>query len=261
MAVDVFRERVDHDVGAVLQRTLQGRRREGRIHHDLDPRLAGDVRQRPDVEHLAGRVDGGLEIDEAGPGRQRPAQVRRVRQVDPDGLEPEPGQALVDQRRGVRVERVVDDDLVAMAEHRQEQGTDRRHARARHDAGFGAFEVGDAAFQQVLGGVVLAPVEEVVALLRDDGLGGGDVGEGEGRRHVDRRRHGAALPERIVAVVDGPGLEAERAVGPVRRHGASPERAGAGTPARAGMASSSAGRSRPPWTAEASSSSSISHRP
>ncbi len=107
----------------------------------------------------------------------------------------------------------MNDDLVAGFDQRQEERGDGRHAGGCHDGSLRAFEVGDPALEQVLRRIVLAPVKEAMRLVGDHRIGCGDVGKGEGRGHVDWRRHGAAILERVVTRVDRPRLESEDAIG------------------------------------------------
>ena len=117
----------------------------------------------------------------------------------------------------------MDDDLVTRVHQRQEQRGDRGHARGRDDRRLRALEIGDPALEQILGRIVFAPIEEAVRLVGDDRIGGFDVGKSEGRGHVDRRRHGASILQRIVAGMNRAGLEAESAIGEMRRHYVGPE--------------------------------------
>ena len=66
MAVDVFGERVQHDIGTMLDGSLQCRGSEGAVDGDLHAARMGTFRDRGDVENGAQRIDRGLEIDEPG---------------------------------------------------------------------------------------------------------------------------------------------------------------------------------------------------
>src|SRR5207247_7834751 len=50
VAADVFRRRVHHDIGAPLERAAQIGRGDRVVYHERDARLAGDFRDRLDVD-------------------------------------------------------------------------------------------------------------------------------------------------------------------------------------------------------------------
>ncbi len=67
MAVDVFGGRVDHDVGAQLQRPLQGGRQEGVVARHLGPRGMGAATDLGDVGDAQQGVGRGLDQHQLAP--------------------------------------------------------------------------------------------------------------------------------------------------------------------------------------------------
>src|ERR1019366_6418691 len=66
VAADPLRGRVEDDVGAVVERTAEKRRRERVVHDERHPRRMGDTRERFEVGHVELRVADRLDIDGAG---------------------------------------------------------------------------------------------------------------------------------------------------------------------------------------------------
>lgn len=66
VAVDVLRDGVDDDVGAVVERVLHVGAHEGVVDDDEDAMAMGDVDDGADVDQAEGGVGGGLDPDELG---------------------------------------------------------------------------------------------------------------------------------------------------------------------------------------------------
>lgn len=56
MAIDILGNRVDDDIGAVVQRVLNIWAQEGVVHYNHDPMLVCDRRHFPDINQPQGRV-------------------------------------------------------------------------------------------------------------------------------------------------------------------------------------------------------------
>ncbi len=207
----------------MFERPLEGWRGEGRVDDDDQPRGVGRLRQRANIEHVSGRIDRGFEIEKATFRCDRALKRLGLREVDFDQIGSKPRQAFFGQRPRVRVERLVDDDLVAQVHQRQEQRGDGGHARRRDDGRLSALKIGDPALEQILRRIMFAAIKEAGLLVGDHRVGGVDIGKCEGRGHVDRRRHSAAVFQRRVAGVNGAGLEAQGPIGTMRAHCIGPE--------------------------------------
>ena len=79
LAVDVLGRRIDDDVGAVLQRPLQQRRREHVVDDDDGADLLGDLADGGDVDQLQRRIGRRLEEEQLVLGRTAFCQASRSR--------------------------------------------------------------------------------------------------------------------------------------------------------------------------------------
>src|SRR5215469_16188050 len=104
--------------------------------------------------------------------------------------------AVAHEGEGAAIERLVGDDLVPGREEGPEHGTDRAHSRGQCDAGFGSFEIGAAALQQIERRVRDARVDVTRSLSGKDRGSGLDAVEGEGRGQVQGRGQSAAMLHR-----------------------------------------------------------------
>lgn len=66
MSVDVLRNRMDHDIGAMIQRFLDIRAHKGVVDHDHNSMTVRDCRDLGDIHHPQGRVGRGLYPDQLG---------------------------------------------------------------------------------------------------------------------------------------------------------------------------------------------------
>lgn len=76
MAVDVFGDGVDDDVGSMVKRILDVRAQESVVHHNLDAMLVSNGRNGANINEAQGRVGRGLDPDE--PGLARADQLGHV---------------------------------------------------------------------------------------------------------------------------------------------------------------------------------------
>jgi hypothetical protein len=94
--VEVLRRRVDHHVGAVLDRPEVDRARERRVHDERDSQLVGQEGHRPQVDDAARRVNGRLEEDRPRLLPQSPAPRARLERVDERDTNPEGRELLAE---------------------------------------------------------------------------------------------------------------------------------------------------------------------
>lgn len=188
VAAQVLGGRVQHDVGAVLQRPLQHRRGEGVVDDGQEALAARDGRDGGNVDQPQVGVGRRLEIDRAGLGADGGGHRFRAREVGEHGVDAQARQPLREQREGSAVDDLVDHDLVAALQQRQQRGRDRRHAGGRDHAGLGPFERGQPLFQQGLGRVAGAAVDVARLFAQADAVEGLDAVLGVGGRQVKGRR-------------------------------------------------------------------------
>ena len=197
-----LRGRVDHHVRAVLERPVQGRGGEGRVHHHGDAGGVGRVRQRRQVGQGRQRVRDGLQEEGAG--------------LRSDGRGPGAGVGGVDGRHRdpqvpERVRQQVHRPAVELAGGHQvrpggEQGQQRQRHRGlpagRPDGADAALQGREAGLERGHGGVARPAVGEPGHLLAEEGHGGGVVREPVGGALVDGHGHRVVRPLRRVARVD-----------------------------------------------------------
>ena len=195
----IFRRRVEHQVGAELGGLLQIRARERVVHHGERVRFVRDLGERGDIEHLEERIRRRLDPDQLGARTHRAAdrvQFAHVhrRQVDASTVEHSREEAV---RSAVDV--VGHDHVIALRkEVRHRVG--RRHSRGEREAPARAFERGEAGLERRARGVPGARVF-VAFVLADRFLR-------EGRGLKDRDNHRTGQPFGILPSMDRDGLEA-----------------------------------------------------
>ena len=113
VAADELRRRVDHDVGAPLDRAAEIRRRERVVDDQRQLVLVRDRRDGLDVEHVAGRVADRLAVERLRVlADRRPPRVRIVG-IDPRQLDVHLAQQVLELVDRAAVERRRRDDVVA----------------------------------------------------------------------------------------------------------------------------------------------------
>ena len=210
VAAHVLGQRVDDDVGAVLDRPAQGRRGDRAVHHQRHAGGMRDGRHAGQVRHVAARVADGLAEHQLGLAVDGGAQRVQVVVIHEARLDAELRQRVGEQVVGAAVEFLGGNDVVAgprQVHHRVGDGRRAGGQRQRRDA---AFQRRHALFEHVVGrvhdaGVDVArdfQVEQVGAVL-------GAV-EGVGNGLVDRHRDRLGGRIGLVAGVDGEGFEFHR---------------------------------------------------
>ena len=199
---------VDDDVGAVLERAQQVRRRERVVDDERDPGVVGDRADALEVEHVTLRVPDRLAEERLGVRLDGgPPRVEVVGVVDERDLDAELRERVVQEVVRAAVQRRRRDDVASgLGEVQQRQRLRRLPARSgeRADA---ALQRGDAIFERRLrrvhdAGVDVAELAQPEQICRVVG-----VAEHVARRLVDRHRPGAGGRVGRGARVDLPGLE------------------------------------------------------
>ena len=96
-------ERVDHDIGAVIERAADVGRGESVIDHQRDVMLMRDFGHGFDIENVAAGVGDGLAIDAAGAGRDGLAEIFGIVGLDEGGVVAQSAEAT--RRTGCRCRR------------------------------------------------------------------------------------------------------------------------------------------------------------
>jgi hypothetical protein len=183
VAVDVFRRRMHHEVGAEVDRLLQRGRQEGVVDH----RARADVVRRFDREAQVGdaqqRVGWGFDPDQRRIARECGGERTRIRQIGEHEFEVALLRERVEQAPAAAIRVVRGHEDLARREARVQHQRDRRHAGGGHHAARAAFQRGERIGEQVARGIAAAGVV-VAALLVE-------AGEAEVRREHQWRRHRA----------------------------------------------------------------------
>ena len=226
MAAHPFRERVDDDVRAVVQRAGEVGRAECGVHHERDAVFVGDGGDGFDVGDIQAGVADGFAEEELGFRRDGFCEVLRVLRVNEADLDPELGEDVVELCECAAIEVVRRDDLVARGADVDDRVEDRAGAGSQCQCGCAALEFRDALLEHIVGGVheagvdvaQLAEAEEVRGVLgvaediragaveghragHGGGIGGGTPVEADGFEFhgfwkCNRRKHacGAQAP-------------------------------------------------------------------
>ncbi|MNQ71508.1 hypothetical protein D3C85_861770 [compost metagenome] len=196
VAVDVFGGRVDDDVGAQLQRALQGGRQEGVVAHHLGPDGVGaatDIGHVHDPQQGVGR---GLDQHQLGAVGQGRVEGLAVVLIDEGDAEMTLLGAGRQQAVGAAIAVVRRDQQLAGVEQAQRQ-VDRGHAGGGDDGAGAAFQLGQGLGQDVAGRVARARVVVFPLLV--------EAGEGIVGRQIQRRHDRAVGRVRIDARAGGDG--------------------------------------------------------
>ena len=97
VSADELGRALDDDVGAVCECALERRWDEGRVHAEQSPaimHLRGDPLQ---IDDAADRVGRGLDMDELCAGSEYTIEIAEVERVEPEDLDPKPGEVFPDQ--------------------------------------------------------------------------------------------------------------------------------------------------------------------
>ena len=115
MAAHEFGERVDDDVGAVIDGAGEVGRGEGVVDHERNAVLVGDFGDGFDIENVAARVADGFAVEQLGFGRDGFAEIFRIVGLDEREVVAEPAHGRIELREGAAVEGAGGNDVVAGA--------------------------------------------------------------------------------------------------------------------------------------------------
>ena len=184
MAADVLGQRVDHDIGAVIEGAAQHWRGDGVVDDQRHAMLVGDLGQTLEIDDVAGRIADGLAEDGAGLVIDQRLEAGEIIEGRHAHLDPLTRQAMGEQVVGAAIQLAGADDVVADLHQRLDGIGDRRHAGSHRQRRDTALDGGHALLQHVIGrvhdaGVDVArhlEIEEVRAVLGIiEGVGGGLV--------------------------------------------------------------------------------------
>ena len=200
---------MDHDVAAMLDRPAEIGRGEGRIDHQRQLGLVGDLGQARHVEHLEAGIAQHLGVDQLGLRPDRGAEALQVPGLDEARGDAEARQGMGQQVDAAAVERGRGDDMGALVH----QGRDRQiHggvARGRRDRPDAHLERRDALLEHRDGWVGDPAVDVPGALQIEQRRSVLAVVEHVGGGLVDRHRTRPGRRVGPLAGVQGKSVELE----------------------------------------------------
>jgi len=198
------------EICAERQRLLQHRRGVGAVDGESHTRPVSQVGQRGDVGEPKDRVGGGLDIHQASLRAQGFTHRPDVAGVDQGHVDAVAAGVQAQKLHASRVADLARHHVVAGSQTGEEHAGDGRHARGEGDTGLCALERGHLLLERAQRGVAparvdvarpISPEQQGVHQLRPH------LGQLEGGRHVDGRRHRPRGGIGLLARVDGPGVE------------------------------------------------------
>ena len=194
----ILRRRVQHDVGAPLDRPAEVRRRERVVDEQRHAVLVRDARNRLDVEHVAARVADRLAEESFRVVAHRAAPGSEIVGIHPRDLHAHLAQHVLQLIDGAAVERGRRDDVIARREQREQRRGLRREPARERDGAAAALEARDALLEH-RDRRIHDPRVRVAVLLQVEIRGRGfRILEHVARRLVDR--HGACARIRVRAL-------------------------------------------------------------
>ena len=167
VAADELGGGVDHDVRPVVEGTHQEGGGHRVVHHQRDPRVVRDLRDRGEVERVELGVAHGFRVDRLRLLRERLPEALRVLRVDELHLDPQFREGVVEQVVRPAVEGGRRDDLVPRAGDVQQSERLRRLAGGHRERPAPPFQLRDPLLEDV-GRRVHDPGIDVPELLQPE---------------------------------------------------------------------------------------------
>ncbi|KFB73798.1 MAG: hypothetical protein AW09_000946 [Candidatus Accumulibacter phosphatis] len=203
MATDILGQRVDDDVGAVLEGTAQIGRRNRVVHNQGQTMAVRNLGEWFEVGDVAKRVADRLAIDGLGLAVDQFFETGRLGLVGKAHLDTVLWQGVCEKVVGTAIQGCRRDDIVTRFGDGHDRVGDRRLARGQRQSADAAFHRGNALFEDILGRIHDARVD-VAGHLEVEQVGA-MLGAVEGIRAGLVNRYGDRLGCRFgtVAGVDG----------------------------------------------------------
>src|SRR5499427_8845290 len=179
VAAEEFGQRVHHDVGAVVDRLAQVRRRQGVVDDQRHAGAARDVGDRLDVGDDAARIGDRLDEDRLGLRADAALERADVVRIGPHHVPAEILERVVELVDRAAIELLRRDELVARLHQHVEDQHLRGMAGSDREAGGAALERGDALLEHGVGRVADAGVDVAERLQAEQRGGMVDVLEHE----------------------------------------------------------------------------------
>ena len=215
MTTHEFGERFDDDVGAVLDRTKQDRRRHRVVDHQRNAVPVRDIRQRPDIGDIPGRIADALAID-----RPRVAVDHRL-DVGGGVAAGEPrrdslvGQQIGQQRVGRAIELRHGNNIPARLRQVRDCIMQCGLAGTHAHCSMARLEGGNSAFEDRIGGIADAAVAMAFDLEIEQGGPMLRIVEPVCDRLIDRNRNRARRRVLVEACMQRDCLVSHRSASPI----------------------------------------------
>ena len=167
LPVEILGRRMDHEVGAELERLLQRRRAEAVVDREQHAALVRDVGERADIGDRGQRIRRRLEERDARVGAHRRAPGFVVVGPHIRNLDAELHHVAIEQRDRGAEHAVRTDDVIAGLQQRHARREDRRHAGAGADARRAAFHRRQALLEAAHGRIREARIDVALLGLRE----------------------------------------------------------------------------------------------
>ena len=159
VAAHPLRERVDHNVRAVVQRTREVGRAEGGVHHERESVGVGDRGDGFEVGDIQAGIAHCFAEEKFGFRRDRLGEILRILRIDEIHLDAELREDVVELREGSSVEIVRGDDFITRRAEVDDRVENRARPRSQCQSGCSALEFRDALLEHIVGGIHQARVD------------------------------------------------------------------------------------------------------
>ncbi len=168
----MFGGRIDHHIGAELQRLLEDRGGEDIIDHHLGPDLLGQGADGGDVGHLQQRIGRAFDEEHLGVGPHGRAPGGDVRPRHQAGLDAESRRPIVEDPAAGAEHGLGAHQMIAGPQQSGQGQVHRRHARGRAAAGLRAFQQGQPVLEHLHRRIGVARIDKARVVAGEAPIGG-----------------------------------------------------------------------------------------
>ena len=195
-------------VDAELVRARIERGREGRVDERNDTARSSNAHDSLDVDELQGRVRRRFQVHDSSIGPNGLLETVGLRRAEPAHVNAVSGKKLESESMRAAIDFALHDRVVALLQVREQRRRNSGHSRAEDGRGLRGLELRHDALRERKRRVPVSCVERVSFRFFERDLLV-DVCGLEGRREVDRRRHGLVRSRSFFVGVNGSCRRAE----------------------------------------------------
>ncbi len=226
MAAEILGDRMQHQIGAVFDRTEECGTHECGVHDRHHFAVSSQCAQGAQVRHTHRRVRHGFDEQGRGGRGARGTHGVEIGEFDERRRHTETSEVLFDHHPGAAVRVRVDDDVVTGSSRSQQRCTHHRHPRRGRHRFLGTFERGDGAVEFIAVVVPEAVVAVTGRVAGQDACRGVEVGMDTHGALVNHTSQRWSLPEGNRDASCGNGAERGLRHGPPRRRAPSAQLVG-----------------------------------